>query len=153
MGNSYVLAAMVALSSVGSYWVGYRVATGSYEERLKDVAIAISEAQNEAVERYSRELEAERKRFAAAEKERAKSRQVAKGIINEAAANVAGGIQWSDAQRLRLSALYSAYGYDPEGISGGVQNQVRSPSELGVSSGALGATGIRLGGELRSATQ
>lgn len=116
----YVRLGILALACAVSGWLGYRVAAGTYEARIADIAVAVSQAQVEAADRHNRELEAERKRADAAGKARSKQRQVAQGIVHEIARDTDRSCEWRDLHRLRVEQLYGAYGYAKDGSPAGV---------------------------------
>ena len=109
IGSIYVRIVVFALSCSISAWIGYRVASGTYEERLKDISIAISESQNAAIIRHNQELEVERKRANEAQKARNAMAQKAQKVIDET--SISTDSVWSDDQRMRIKQLYDIYGY------------------------------------------
>ena len=149
----YVRLGILALACATSFWLGDRVASGRYEARIADIAVAVSQAQVEAADRHNRELEAERKRAASAAAARSQRRQVAQGIIHEIAQDADRSTEWRDAHRVRIERLYSAYGYTPSGSSAGVQDSMPAAALDGSAQGTMGGSGLRLGRGLRSSTQ
>lgn len=135
----------VALVCATTFWLGYRVAAGSYEERIKDISVAISEAQVEAADRHNKELEVERKRAAAALKSRSRQQQVAQEVKHEVSQDVDRTCEWREPHRLRLERLYGVYGHDPDGSAPGVSNPLPAPALDGTASGAVGSGGVHLG--------
>lgn len=120
----YVRLGILALACAVAFWLGDRVASGRYEARIADIAVAVSESQNAAVERHNRALEVERKRADAAGKARSKQRQVAQGIVHEIARDTDHSCEWREPHRLRIERLYGAYGYARDGSPTGVQDSV-----------------------------
>ena len=149
----YARLGILALCCAVAFWLGDRLASGRYEARISDIAVAVSQAQVEAAERHNRELEAERKRAASASAARSQRRQVAQGIVHEITQDVDRSTEWRDAHRVRIERLYGAYGYAPDGSPTGVSDSVPDAALNSATSGAVGGSSIHLGRGLRSSTQ
>jgi len=87
------------------------------------------EAQIAATDRHNQELEAERKRFAAAQKTRGRQRALAQGVSNAIRKDTDLSCEFRPTHRLRLDDLYRAYGYDPGGTPSGVPSAVSDAAE------------------------
>lgn len=135
----------ITLVCATAFWLGYRVAAGTYEERIKDISVAISEAQNETIDRHNKALEVERKRAAASFESRGRQQQVAQGIKHEIAQDVDRTCEWREPHRVRIERLYGAYGHNPDGSTTGVSNPLPASPFDGTAQGAVGGGGVRLG--------
>ena len=114
-------------------------------KRIKDISVAISEAQNEAIGRHNKALEVERKRAAASFESRGRQQQVAQGIKHEIAQDVGRTCEWREPHRVRIERLYGAYGHNPDGSTTGVSNPLPASPFDGTAKGAVGGGGVRLG--------
>lgn len=146
----YARFGILALACATSFWLGDRLASGRYETRIADIAVAISESQVEAAHRHNQALEAERKRAASASVARSKQRQVAQGIVHEIARDTDRSCEWREPHRLRIERLYGAYGYARDGGPAGVQDSVPAAALDGAAKGTVGGSGIPLGRGLQS---
>ena len=111
-----VYASIIALVAAISFWVGSRFSATkyerelrSYETRIADIAEAIAISQNEIIDRHNQALEAERKRFNAAQKTRKQVAKEAQKVLDETSNST--NSSWDPDQRLRLQELYRIYGY------------------------------------------
>lgn len=111
-----VYASIIALVAAVSFWVGSRFSAAqyerelrSYETRIADIAEAITISQNEIIDRHNQALEAERKRFNAAQKTRQQVAKEAQKVLDETSNST--NSSWDPDQRLRLQELYRIYGY------------------------------------------
>lgn len=145
----YVRAAIIALAGAAAFGLGYRVAAGSYEARIADIAVAVSESQDAAARRASEALAAESRRADAAEKARAAERGLAAGVMHEIAAAADLSCEFRDSHRLRLERLYGAYGYGPDGASARVPGDVLGPAQPGDAARDVGRGDRELGSGLR----
>lgn len=146
----YVRIAVLAVVALVAFWLGDRLASGRYEERLKDISQAIADAQNDATERANKALEAERKRADAAQQARGAQRALAQGVIHEMAGDTDLSCEWRDPHRVRVERLYRAYGYASDGSPARVPDTLPDAAIDRAAAGAVGGGGVQLGRGLRS---
>lgn len=144
------MAVAVLVGGVGGFGLGYRVASGGYEKRLHNQAVAYANAQTAAIDEANRAAAAERRRAVSAAEERTRREAGAREVIHDIAANPDDrDCGWTDDQRMRIESLYRAHGYRSDGTADRMPNSLQ-PAATGKSpENSMGGRGLRLGGELR----
>jgi len=144
MAGGVAVAALVGLAVGG--WSGYRVASGSYEKQLHDLAVAYATAQTEAIDAANRAAATERARAVSAAEARGRKAASAREVIHEIQANPDDrDCGWTDDQRMRIEALYRAHGYRQDGAPTGVPDTLRTPATSEPAAGPVGSASLRLG--------
>jgi len=104
-----------AILAVGFY-VGDRMATGSYETQLRSLADSHVQSQDAAIKRASEASKAQSERAVREAEERGRKSVSSQEIINEIhILPDTRDCEWTDNQRMRIERLYSVYGANPRG--------------------------------------
>ena len=107
-------AALVGGLALGG-WLGYGLASGAAAQQQLDSALAYAEAWQSAVETARVDAEVEARRAISAAEKRGSKAAAAQGVTHEIVADTDLGCEWREPHRVRIEALYGAYGFAPDG--------------------------------------
>lgn len=150
-----VLVAAAVAGLLGG-WGGYRIGVSGcadarieHAAQLRDQGIAYAQAWQSALADAGRAAKAESRRAATAAQARGRASDLSQGVKSEIASDLDRACEWRDAHRLRITALYAAYGYPASTTSDGVRPALPGAASTDATARAVGSLGLQLGGGVR----
>lgn len=147
---AYLQIAAAVVVGVLGFWLGHGMASGACAKRELAVATAYADWGKSALEGVRASLEAERKRAVLAAEARGRKAALSQGVIADATQDLDRSCEWRDPHRLRIEALYTAYGMRAETGGTGMRATLPGPTADDAAARVVGAGGAAVGAGVQS---